>query len=284
MRMGVRCGAPLLALVLAACATGDDKQLPPRLARAVDENHRAEQLFARGDYKAALEHFRLALRAAESIEQEDSIAANLLNLSIVQQRLGDRAGAIASVDRILGERNLNFGDRRLAEAAVRRALLAMEAGEHGKAGAFAELAHRHCEDRCGVRGKILGLRGYLALASGDGVAAETLGKQAVAAHRDRKDEEELANGLRLVGSATLLQGEPARGIAALEEALAIDKRLALPRSIASDLLALARAHELLGDSQRARGFFQRAFAAAQADGNPGALEQAKAGLQRLGKL
>ena len=277
--------APWIAalLVSAGCATSGDKQPPSRLARAIQENHRGEQFFARGEYKTAMEHFRRALRDAESIENEDAIAANLINLSIVQQRLGDRAAAASSVERILNEGELRFGEQRLAEAAVRRSLLALEAGAHAEAKKFTELAQHHCRDQCGVRGKVLGLRGYLALASGNGAAAEALGMQAVAVHRAGNDREELANGLRLVGSAAQLLGDPARGLPSLEEALAIDKRLALPRAVVGDLLALGRAHEQLGNADRARGFFERAVAAAKADGNAAAVEQANGGLRRLPK-
>ena len=114
--------APWIAalLVSAGCATSGDKQPPSRLARAIQENHRGEQFFARGEYKTAMEHFRRALRDAESIENEDAIAANLINLSIVQQRLGDRAAATLSVERILNQGDLRFSEQRLAEAAVRR--------------------------------------------------------------------------------------------------------------------------------------------------------------------
>jgi hypothetical protein len=60
--------------------------------------------------------------------------------------------------------------------------------------------------------------------------------------------------LRLLGVAATLRGEAVRGLAALAEALEIDKALALPRAIANDLIALGRAHASLGEASRARSF------------------------------
>lgn len=272
--------------LLAACAGGPPPEPPPaRLQRAVDENNRGEQFFARGDYKGAADHFRRALAAAESIEDEDAIAANLVNLSIVQQRLGDRAGAVASAERILNERNLAFADRRIAEAALRRALLAMDAGEHAAAADFAAKAESKCRESCALRGKLLGLRGYLALAAGDGATAAKLGREAITLQRAAGDQEELANALRLLGSALLLPGDSAapagstaEALAPLNEALTIDKKLALARAVANDLLMLGRAHARLGDAAQARAHFERAMAAAQADGNKVTVEHARQGL------
>lgn len=285
-RLAAATPAIVACTLLAACAGGPP---PTRLQRAVDENNRGEQFFARGDYKGAADHFRRALAAAESIEDEDAIAANLVNLSIVQQRLGDRAGAVASAERILNERNLAFADRRIAEAALRRALLAMEAGEHAAAADFAAKAEAKCRESCALRGKLLGLRGYLALAAGDGPQAAKLGREAITLQRAAGDQEELANALRLLGSALLLPGassatagspagSPAEALAPLNEALTIDKKLALARAVANDLLMLGRAHARLGDAAQARAHFERAMAAAQADGNKVTVEQARQGL------
>ena len=174
-----------------------------------------------------------------------------------------------------------FADRRVAEAALRRALLAMDAGEHAAASEFATKAEAKCRESCALRGKLLGLRGYLALAAGDGATAAKLGREAITLQRAAGDQEELANALRLLGSALLLPGAssaPAEALAPLNEALTIDKKLALARAVANDLLMLGRAHARNGDAVLARAHFERALAAAQADGNKVTVEHARQGL------
>lgn len=272
-----------LCLLLAGCASPPAATVPAALQRAIAENNRAEQLYARGEYQAAIEHFRRALAAAEAVENEDAIAANLVNLSIVQHRIGERAAAIASAERVLNERNLRFPVQRLAEAALRLALLALEAGDPGTARKWTERAQSHCADPCALRAKMLGVHASLAIAAGDAPGAERFAREAVMLFRGRPEREELANGLRLLGVAATLRGEAVRGLAALAEALEIDKALALPRAIANDLIALGRAHASLGEASRARSFYERAIAVASADGNLPSVALAKSALAGLGE-
>lgn len=272
----------LCCLLAAGCASPPPPpQLPARALRAIAENNRGEQFFARGEYRQALEHFRAALAAAESVEDEDAIAANLINLSVVQQRVGDAAGAVTSVERVLNESNLRFPERRAAEAALRRALLSLDAGDAAAAQRWTQTAEHRCTQTCALNPKLLALRGYLAIAQGDGPAAERAGQETLALAEAAQDREERANGLRLIGIGALLQGEGARGLGPLAEALAIDKQLSLPRAIANDLMALARAHASLGETQQQRAYLERALAVAAADGNAPVFDQAKSALAAL---
>src|SRR4051812_5739037 len=110
---------------LAGCAGRAEPQavLPAKRLQAIEANNRAAALVQRGDYAAAADEFRRALEIERSTENEDGIAANLINLSIVYQRLGDRAAARAAVAEILTDTTLRFPQGRVAEAALRNAIL-----------------------------------------------------------------------------------------------------------------------------------------------------------------
>ena len=251
------------------------------MQRAIAENQRGAQLYARGEYDAAAAHYRRALQAAEAIEDEEGIAANLVSLARLQHRTGDLAGAAASLERLLSERNLRFAPHLVAEAALRRALLAVESADLALAERWASHAQQACAEPCGLRAKLLGVRAYLAIARAQADEAGRLAAEAAALAQTGADREERANALRLLGAAALLRGDPARALAPLEEALAMDKELALPRAIANDLVAIGRAHAALGDVARARAHFERASAVASADGNLAVQDQARRALESL---
>jgi tetratricopeptide (TPR) repeat protein len=270
----------LVMALLAGCATGPGIQAPARAQLAIDANNRGAEQLASGDYPAAQQHFRQALLIAESLEDEDAIAANLINLARVQQRLGDHAAATASLDRVLLQSRLDFPAARLTEAALQRALFAVERGRHDEASRFARMGEGWCQARCPQHGKLLALRGYLALAAGDAAEAEQAARAAVGFQRERNDAEELANGLRVLGLALLATGKADKAIGPLREALALDKRQAVSRAIVNDLIALGRAHGAIGDAEAATGYFERAQTAAIADGNKAGAHQAKREMQR----
>jgi len=273
--------AALAGFVSACASTPPPPQEPARVLRAIAENQRGEQLDARGEYAAAAAHYRRALQAAEAIEDEDGIAANVVSLARVQHRAGDLAGATASLDRLLEERNLGFPARHVAEAAMRRALLALESADLALAERWVGHARNVCPEPCALRAKLVGVLAYLAIARGQPEEAELWATEAAALAKASAERDELANALRLLGAAALLRGEPARALVPLGEALAIDKQLALPRAIANDLVAMARAHAALGDLPQARAHYERAGAVAAADGNLPVQEQVRRALAAL---
>src|ERR1017187_1264986 len=129
--------------LLAACAQQPGKPLASRQAEAIEANRKAELRFRSGDFDGAVQQYQVALRIAQSVEDVDGIAANAINLSIAYQRLGKHAEARASLDPVLDHSGLSFPPARLAQAALRRAVLDFDEGRHagaadwlGKAGTW----------------------------------------------------------------------------------------------------------------------------------------------------
>src|SRR5689334_12947992 len=88
-------------VLLAGCAGKGGPAPAPKRLQAIEANNHAGQLFARGDYAGAAKLYQRALEIERSVENEDGIAANLINLSIAYQRLGELKSAEAAVAEIL---------------------------------------------------------------------------------------------------------------------------------------------------------------------------------------
>ena len=90
-------------------------------------------LAARTGLEGAARQYREAIRLARSVEDTEGIAANAINLSIVYQRLGRPDDARASLGLLHERSQLVFPPERMAQAALRRAVLDMD--EHRAASA-----------------------------------------------------------------------------------------------------------------------------------------------------
>lgn len=253
-------------VLLAACAQQPGKPLAARQAEAIEANRRAELRFRGGDFDGAAQHYREALRIAQSIEHVEGIAANAINLSIAYQRLGKHAEARASLALVLDRPGLSFPGARLAQAALRRAVLDFDERRYADAADWLEKAANWCgQQGCALAAAISNVAGLIALEQGRSDAAATSASAALAASRGSADRVETANALRLLGDIALRKGDAAAARAALAEALAIDQELALPRKIYLDLVGLGRISALAGDPVAARVYYERALAVSEAD-------------------
>ncbi len=276
------CAALLAALALAACA-GAPKGPPlaPRKLQAIEANNRGAASFSRGDYAGAIEQYRHALALERSIENEDGIAANLINLSIAYQRQGDPAAARAALQEILEDRLIKFPAPRVAEAALRNAVLLLDARDIEGATQWVTRAQASCARDCLLAGKLLNVQAQLAVLRQDYAAARAAAARALAANRSQDDREEVANSLRLIAASALAAREPGDVEALLREALAIDKDLALPSRIYRDLLLLGQAATARRAGDDAATYFGRALAVARSLGDPEAIAEANAFLKVL---
>lgn len=272
----------LLALIILAAAAGCAGQggapqpaLPAKRLQAIEANNRATQLAQRGDYAAAAGEYRRALEIERSTENEDAIAANLINLSIVYQRMGDRNAARAAVAEILNDTTLRFPQGRVAEAALRSAILLADERQPEAAAQALERARAACPGSCALAGKIDNVAAQLALLQGQHDAARAAANRALGANRSRGDREEIANSLRLLGAAALESGRPAEVEPPAREALEIDKQLAVPSKIFRDLVLLGRAAKAAGRTEEAAQYLGRALAVARAAGDRGAVAEAQ---------
>lgn len=273
-RAAIRLFAVAGLVILAACAQQPGKPLAARAAEAIEANRRAELRFRSGDFDGAVRQYQEALRIAQSIEDVEGIAANAINLSIAYQRLGKHAEARASLAPVLDQSRLSFPSARLAQAALRRAVLDFDERRHAEAAEWLEKAATWCgQQECALSGAINNVRGLLALEAGRTDAAAASARAALEASRRTGDRAEAANAMRLLGNAAIRAGDAAAALAPLAEALAIDRELALPRKIYLDLVGLGRASALGGEGARARTYYERALAVSEANRDaPGAAE------------
>ena len=270
-------------VLVAACAQPPAPPIPAREAAAIAANRRAETYFRRGDFENAAQYYREALRIAQSIEDADGIAANAINLSIAYQRLAQPAAARASLAQVLDQSKLSFAPARLAQAALRRAVLDLDERRHADAAAWIDNAASYCgEQGCALASAINNVKGQLALEAGNSAAAAASAQAALATSRAAGDRAETANALRLLGNAAIGAADAGAALAPLREALAIDRELALPRKIYLDLISLGRASALAGERGAARAYYERALAVSEADHDAPGAAAARALLGALG--
>lgn len=281
MRRGVRTAALACAL-LAACGTQPAKPRPAAVSSALESNRRAEASLRAGDLEAAARGYREALRASQSLEDPDGIAANAVNLSIVYQRLGRLDDARASLAPVLEQGNLVFPPERLAQAALRRAVIDLDERRYAGASGWVERADAYCSRSCSVAGAVQNVKGQLALETGDANAAATSAKGALDAARAAGDRSEAANALRLLGISTLRAGDAAAALAHVDQALAIDRELGSPRKIRLDLVWLGRISAARGEQASALAYYERALAISTAENDANGAAEVRALMRGLG--
>lgn len=254
-----------------------------RETAVIEANRRADAYVRGGNLESAARFYREALRLAQAVEDVEGIATNAINLSIVLQRLGKRAEARTSLEPLLGRSSLSFPSERLAQAALRRAVLDLEDRDFSGATEWIDRAESHCGHRgCALSGAIHNVKGQLALESGRLDAAVASAKAALGASRSSGDRSETANALRLLGVAAIRAGDPAAASGFLGEALAIDRQLGISHKIYLDLIGLGRASTLRGERGAARSFYERAVAVGRADRNARGVSEARALMDALG--
>ncbi|MGC2519376.1 MAG: hypothetical protein WA373_09770 [Burkholderiales bacterium] len=276
--------AMLGCFFLAACAQQPATPLPAREAAVIEANRRAEAQVRSGNFESAARYYGEALRLAQSIEDIDGIASNAINLSIVYQRIGKHAEARASLAPMFDQAKLTFPPGRLAQAALRRAILDLDERRYASATDWIDRAASYCSGRdCALSGAIQNVKAQLALEAGNADAAAASARAALAASRGSGDRAEAANALRVLGIAAIRAGDAAAALAFFDEALAIDRELAAPRKIYLDLIGLGRARALRGESSAARTFYERALTVSEADRDTQGAAEARALVDALGE-
>jgi tetratricopeptide (TPR) repeat protein len=271
----------LACALLAACGSPPAKPRPAPASAAIDANRRAEAQLRAGDLEGAARGYREALRASQSLEDADGIAANAVNLSIVYQRLGKLRDARSSLAPVLEQPNLSFTPERLAQAALRRSLIDLDERRYASAGEWAERADSHCKS-CALAAAIHNVKGQLALESGQPDAASASARRALEASRASGDRAEAANALRLLGISAVRSGDPVAAHAHIADALEIDRELAIPRKIYLDLVWLGRISALRSERDSARAYYERALAVSEAERDAKASAEARALIDALG--
>ena len=270
----------LLALVVTACGTAPVK--PPNATHqaAAALNQSAARALAQGQAEEALAIYSRALALADSVEDFELSGTTLLNLALVHSRLGQLALAQARLDRILAAPQLYAGALQ-AQAAARKALLALDVPDQAAALRWADTALARCAEPCEMAAALANLRAFVALQSGDADAAAKLAERATELATAAGQEAEQANGLRLAGRAHSLAGRMAVAAEMLARALAIDRRLGLPDRVALDLMAAGENEARRGQREQSRAFFERALNVYLSVGNAAAVSSLRTRIEGL---
>jgi len=262
-----------LAFLLVGLALGGCGSVPPqsdaevRRERQDDLGERAQRAIARGEIARAAGYYREALRIAESTEDFPAIGIYVLNLAATYQALDEAAPAQAALDKVLAD-TARFEQTVVVEAEARKAFIALQSRDLDAAADWLARAERDCAaPACKAQVALQNLRGQLLLERGDAAQARTVMAGALAGAKAEGNQEEVANALRVDGRAAARLGEHAQALAALDQALALDKQLGLPRKIALDLIALAEVELARGGREAARDYARRALAVSRAAGS-----------------
>jgi hypothetical protein len=278
--MTIRLSISLAAVLLVACAAAPLPEPARTQRQAIALNQSARVAFERGDLARARQLYEQALAADTSIENADGIAMNALSLAHVNQLLGEPDAAQRYLDRLLEDSEPPIPRERKAEAAARKAQLALASNDTTAADRWADAGLNLCAGACAAQAALLNLHARAALARADASAAIEWATRAQSTATDERGRAERANALRVIGEARLALGEQRAATQALDQALALDKALALPQRIYSDLMLLGRAHAALGERETARGYFRRSLAVANAAKDADGARQAQTALDK----
>ncbi len=276
------CGASILAsAILLGCAA--PALSPPSRAEesAASLNQGAARAWYRGDLTHALALYNGALAASESVENFGSAGANLLNLALVHERLGQFQQAHSRLDQILSRPAL-YGAPLLAQASARKALLSLDQHDLDSASCWIDKADAGCGDGCNLAAALMNMRAIIALERSDPPLALRYAARGLELGKLLALEAERANAYRLMGRAHSRAGHFSEATAVLEKALEIDRELGRPDRIALDLVYAAENEELHMQLGRAREYYVRALTAYTAAGNRAGSGEISARLAQIG--
>jgi tetratricopeptide (TPR) repeat protein len=265
-------------LALTACA-GNPPALTEQQETAIQFNQRGETAFRRGDYAQALQEYQGALAIHRSVENVAGIATELLNLSVVYHRLGDKPAAQAALDQILTERSPAFSAAQKAEAAYRKTGFYLDDGNESEARSWLNKALEYCHG-CGAEGRLYNLMARMVLAS-QPQEAMNYARRALALNRSAGDKNEEANSLRLIADASFKLEDFKTAQQSYDEALRLDKDTGAATKIALDLMGLGRSIARQGRRTEAVEYFQRAYSVSEGVGDTKAMDDAAVEMKRL---
>jgi len=276
----------MCALLLAACGGGKEEKhdaLSATQIKAAELSEKANEAYAKGAYELALRYYREALRLSRSVEDFDSMAIGVINTASALRATGKLDEADILVDDLLRSSYLQLSDGMKAEARYLKALILLDMTDAAGAVAQADIALKACNNSCDALARIYNLsaRAYLK-AENTEVAREQAQAGWSTSQRDNDGREE-ANALRILGEVDEAQSSYQGAAKHYEQALEMDKKLALGSKIYLDLMGLGRVAAQLGETDKADEYFRRAQSVAEALGDEDKAGQAKRGLESLHK-
>ncbi len=269
----------LMLAVLAAGCGSNPLVLTEQQEAAIQFNQRGETAFRRGDYAQALQEYQGALSIHRSVENVAGIATELLNLSVVYRRLGDKPAAQAALDQILTEKSPAFSADQKAEAAYRKAGYYLDDGNETEAQSWVNKALEYCHG-CGAEGRLYNLMARISLA-GQPQDAMNYARRALTLNRNAGDKNEEANSLRLIADTAFQSGDFKTAQQSYDDALRLDKDTGAAAKIALDLMGLGRSLARQGRRVEAIEYFQRAYSVSEGADDAKAMEDAAAEIKKV---
>jgi len=266
------------ALTLAGCVSSAPR-LTAQQEAAIEYNQRGEAAFRQGDFALARDEYQKSLAIHRSVENQEGVAREIMNLSLMSRRLGNSSDAYAALDQILSGSGLPFNDRQCAEAAYRKASFYLDDADEAKARIWAGKALDLCRG-CPAEGRIYNLQARMALLARPAESMQ-LARRALALNRSIGNKLEEANSQRLIADAAFQAGDYTSAQAAYDAALQLDKETGAAEKIALDLMGLGRVLARQGKRKEAREYFQRAYFVSEGAGDARAMEAATAEIKKL---
>ena len=278
-RLAAACLAVALALASGCAGTAEP---PPHATHQAAEalSQSAARALRQGNAPGALAQYNRALALADSVEDFQFAGTTLLNLALVHAQLGQVADAHARLDRILAAPQLYAGPLP-AQAATRKALLALDEPDLPAALRWADAAQAACAAPCEVAAALGNLRAHVALERGDVDGAARLAEQAAGLAGAAGQSAEQANAQRLAGRAHARAGRGDTAAALLASALEVDHQLGLSDRVALDLLAAADNEARRNRPEVSRAYYERALNVYTAAGNRAAADAVRARMAGL---
>ncbi len=269
----------LMLVVLTTSCGSNPPALTEQQEAAIQFNQRGEAAFRRGDYALALQEYQGALSIHRSVENVAGVATELLNLSVVYRRLGDKAAAQAALDQILTERSPAFSADQKAEAAYRKAGFYLDDGNESEARSWLSKALEYCHG-CGAEGRLYNLLARIVLA-GQPQDAMNHARRALPLNRSAGDKNEEANSQRLIADAAFKLEDFKTAQQSYDDAMRLDKDTGAATKIALDLMGLGRSIARQGRRAEAVEYFQRAYSVSVGSGDVRAMEEAAAEIKKV---
>jgi len=236
----VRLIAALLSFVLLPGCAGISQAPPQRLLTAIELNNQAADALARGEYPLAERLYLKSLAHDRAIENTDGVAINLIGLAVTYKKANRPDDALRVAGLVTASALHGVSFQRLAEAELLSASVLMAKSDWAGAARFVGEVESLCSQRtCEIDGRLANLKAQLAIVDDRISDAAILAKRAIQSAEAANDREELANALRVAANASLY-ASPLEGIGFIEQALNIDKSLALSDKIFRDLVLMGR--------------------------------------------
>jgi len=266
------------ALTLAGCVSSAPR-LTVQQEAAIQYNQRGEAAFRQGNFALARDEYQKSLSIHRSVENQEGVAGELMNLSLVYRRLGNSSDAHGALDQILSGHGLAFDERLRAEAAYRKASYYLDDADDAQARLWAGRALDLCRG-CPAEGRIYNLQARMALSARPAKSIQ-LARRALTLNRSAGNKIEEANSHRLIADAAYQTQDYPAAQAAYEAALQLDKESGAAEKIALDLMGLGRSLARQGKRKEAREYFQRANFVSEGAGDTRAMDEAAAEIKKL---